>query len=488
MMTTRKPGDGLLRDEAAFRILKDAVVARTGHHYYDDKDDLLWEKLAKRLRAAGVRTVQDYLARLGSPVAGEAEWNALEAEITIGETFFFRFAEQFEALRRNILPAIIERNRETRRIRIWSAGCSTGAEAYSVAIVLRELLGDAIPEWSVGVVGTDINDDVLAAARQATYGKWTLRSMPAEDRARWFTAPGPDGPWTLKPAFRGLAHFERHNLVSLAEGASPLQFTGFDLILCRNVLIYFHADAVARIVTGLADCLAPEGWLLVGHAESSPAFVGALDAVELPGTMAFRPKGALRPDSAAPADVPTAPAPVVAPDRRIRPGPSRAGSAAERARRSAQPPLRPAPLPQSLDPAPAASASGAEALARLRETADRGDLEGGLALAARALAAEPANPALFYYRGLIGRAQDQAAEAEAAFRRAIYLDRSFVMAHYQLGLLLTGRGDLGGGRRALRNAAALAAALPADAELPEGDGMTAGALRTLARLTMSPVA
>jgi chemotaxis protein methyltransferase CheR len=172
------------KDDPAYRALKDAVIARTGHFYYVDKDDLLFERIEKRRRAVAAPTVAAYIERLSGP-GGEAEWNALEAEITIGETFFFRFSDQFDALRRRILPEIIARNAETKRIRIWSAGCSTGAEAYSIAIVLRELLGDALQDWNVGVVGTDINDGFLAQARRGVYGRWALRTTGAADRDRW---------------------------------------------------------------------------------------------------------------------------------------------------------------------------------------------------------------------------------------------------------------------------------------------------------------
>ncbi|HEY8581020.1 MAG TPA: CheR family methyltransferase, partial [Beijerinckiaceae bacterium] len=112
------------KDDPAYRALKDAVIARTGHFYYVDKDDLLFERIEKRRRAVAAPTVAAYIERLSGP-GGEAEWNALEAEITIGETFFFRYAEQFAALRKTILPELIEARSEIRRLRIWSAGCST---------------------------------------------------------------------------------------------------------------------------------------------------------------------------------------------------------------------------------------------------------------------------------------------------------------------------------------------------------------------------
>ena len=189
----RMGGSGLMAARAAvplidagFPQLKSRIIERTGHFYYQDKDDLLWERVRKRLRATGLRGFDAISSLLGDPISGPAEWSRLEAEITIGETFFFRYAEQFAALRATILPEIVARKSATRRLRIWSAGCSTGAEAYSLAILVNEILGESLNDWRVSILGTDINDGFLKAARQAQFGKWALRSMPAPERERYF--------------------------------------------------------------------------------------------------------------------------------------------------------------------------------------------------------------------------------------------------------------------------------------------------------------
>ncbi|KMO37950.1 protein-glutamate methyltransferase, partial [Methylobacterium variabile] len=296
--------------DPAFAVLKGRLVARTGHHYYADKDDLLWERIGRRMRARGLEEPAGYLALLED---SEAEWAALEAEITIGETFFFRYAEQFAALRGTILPERIAARSDERRLRIWSAGCSTGPETYSVGIVLHELLGERLPEWRIGLTGTDINRDVLAVARRAVYGTWALRTLGAEERGRYFR-PGPrEGTFALRPEYRGLARFEPQNLMSLLDGTASLALTDYDLILCRNVLIYFHPDVVQALVRALARRLRPGGWLLLGHAEPNPAFAEFLEAVSLPGTAAYRrPADGAVPDL--PPPVPPAPALDTAPD------------------------------------------------------------------------------------------------------------------------------------------------------------------------------
>jgi chemotaxis protein methyltransferase CheR len=274
--------------DAEFLRLKALLIRRTGHFYYEDKDDLLWERVGRRLRALGLPGIGAYLDRLQDPARGEAEWAALEAEITIGETFFFRYAEQFAALRDTILPDILARNAATRRLRIWSAGCANGSEPYSLAILLRQMLGDAVADWRITLLGTDLNEVALESARGAIFSPWALRSMPAEDKARDFLPmPGGRG-WQLKPQHRSMVRFQRQNLLDLLSPEAALEMTEFDLVLCRNVLIYFHPEVVLQLVRALAARLVPGGWLLLGHAEPSPAYAEFLDPVSLPGTAAWR--------------------------------------------------------------------------------------------------------------------------------------------------------------------------------------------------------
>ncbi|HWX46464.1 MAG TPA: CheR family methyltransferase [Roseomonas sp.] len=463
--------------DADFLRLKSLVIARTGHFYYQDKDALLWERLRRRLRETGLPGTAAYLERLKDPVAGEAEWAALVAEITIGETFFFRYAEQFAALERTILPGIIARNRKERRLRVWSAGCASGAEPYSVAILVRRLLGEALPQWRVSLLGTDLNEAVLRTARRGLYSRWALRSLSAEELERDFTPDAGGRHWALRPQHRSLVRFEQHNLLSLLDGTSPLQINEFDLILCRNVLIYFHPEVVERLVRALAERLNPGGWLLLGHAEPNPAFARFLDVVNLPGTVAYRRSGAPLP--APPPAAPAFTAPMAEPGAWAPlPPPS-------------SPPARPpaAPVPRSAIPPPEGAAPGGAAgadalLEEARALANRGDLVAAQAACRDGLAAEPAHPALHYYDGLVARALGQPEAAERAFRRALYLRRDFVMAHYQLGLLLLDEGHRTAGCRALTVATRIAMGLPGDAALEEGDGMTAQDLRIAARLQL----
>jgi chemotaxis protein methyltransferase CheR len=455
--------------DAGFPHLKSRVIERTGHFYYQDKDDLLWERVRKRLRATGLPDSGAYLNLLDDPISGPAEWGRLEAEITIGETFFFRYVEQFTALRETILPEIMERKAATRRLRIWSAGCSTGAEPYSLAVLVHEILGESLGAWRVSILGTDINDSFLKAARQARFGKWALRSMPDEQRERYFVSVGKEQ-WEVRPEFRSFVRFERHNLLSLLEGTSPLEMTDFDLILCRNVLIYFHPDTVTQIVGALHDRLADEGWMLLGHAEPNPTFSTMMQALNLPGTMAYR-----RGSGDAPLPAPAAVQTEVSLQNWMpllpEPKPEAPAGRQGLLPRAKISPKAPSPAPRD----------AGDLLVEIRTRANAGDFTAAAELCRKALVQQPLGSVLHFYHGLILRGLDRPDKAEESFLKSLYLDKNFAMAHYHLGLLLLADGRLDSGRRSLTNAAHAAAAMPDDSLLEEGDGLTAKDLRDLVR-------
>lgn len=446
--------------------LKQALIARTGHHYYEDKDEVLWDRLRRRMSALGLTDLAAYLRRLDDPETGPAEWRRLEGEITVGETYFLRYVEQFTALRETILPALIEARDGVRRLRIWSAGCSTGAEPFSVAILLHELLGEALPDWRISILGTDINEAALERARDGLFGAWALRSLSADQKAGWFTPEGREH--RLKRPYRSLVRFQHANLLDLLGRDAPLELTEFDLILCRNVLIYFRHDVVAALVGALGERLTAEGWLLLGHAEPNPAFEGALRAELVAGATAYRRRDASQvSDQAPPPWEPLTP-------------PSASASLPTPAR-------PPAPLPpQAQQPQPERGASdpAPETLETVRRLANAGAFEAAAAACRSGLDRQPESAILHFYGGLIAQAQGRAAEAEDALRRAVYLDQAFVMAQYHLGLVRLERGQKAAGRKALAAAAAMAANLSPTSRLCEGEGLTAADLRELARLQL----
>ncbi len=235
---------------------------------------VLAARLDDRMDALGVASLDDYLRAL---TEDEHELATLTESLRVGETRFFRHRAHVSALEKIVIPDLVARKHKAKRVRAWSAGAATGQEAYTLAILLAEAMPEAAG-WDVRVVATDISDDALAVARAGIYPEAALEHVPDRLRARWFL-PAPKKQITVAPALRHLVRFERQNLVD-----SPYPHHT-DVVLCRNVLIYFDPEQRARTVEKLIDSLAPGGYLFLGYAESLRAFVkdGASALECLPG-------------------------------------------------------------------------------------------------------------------------------------------------------------------------------------------------------------
>ncbi len=209
--------------------------------------------------------------------------------LTVGETYFRRDPAQIKALRETILPDVFARNQTHRRLRVWSAGCSTGEEVYTLAILLLERT--LVAEWDIALVGTDVNRESLRVARDALYPAWSFRSTPEEVRERYFEPVG--DAWRLTDEVRRMARFAWMNL-----GADQLlpPVTAADLVVCRNVTIYFDDAATQRLYRTLISALAPGGWLMLGPSDPVPSDTRDLERVEAAETVLWRRMAAPRPE------------------------------------------------------------------------------------------------------------------------------------------------------------------------------------------------
>lgn len=233
-------------------------------------------------------TVDELLASL--PDLSTPRWLFdLVQPLTVGETYFMRDPAQVAALRETVLPDIIARRRTEQRLRVWSAGCSTGEEVYSLAILLAET--NLCWTWDVTLVGTDVNRGSLRVARDARYPAWSFRSTPEAIRQRYFDHLGHE--WQLCESVRGMARFAWLNL-----GSDLLMqpVMDADLVVCRNVTIYFDATATQRLYRTLVTALAPGGWLILGPSDPLPADTTRLDRVEVAETVLWRRRSLARPE------------------------------------------------------------------------------------------------------------------------------------------------------------------------------------------------
>lgn len=245
------------RDVERFRAF---VTRRLGLHLDDTKLGAVAEVLARRVDASG-RSIDAFLEHL-ERASSSAELHAVVVELTVNETYFFRNAEQFRAFMQVALPARLRARSGERQLRILSAGCSTGEEAYTLAILLREAALD--PSWRVSIVGVDVNHVVLEKAARARYSRWSLRETPDDVRRRWFRQEGSE--LVLDEEIRRAVTFEERNLVDVAR--DPWRPGTFDVVFWRNVMMYFTPDHAQRVVDRVTNALVPGGYLFLGHAET----------------------------------------------------------------------------------------------------------------------------------------------------------------------------------------------------------------------------
>ena len=404
--------------------------------------------------------------------AGRRALEAFLGALTVGETHFFRNRPQFEALEYHLLPELIEKRRSTRRLRIWSAGCSSGEEAYSAAMLLRTLLPD-ISEWSITILATDINPEALDRAERAAYGPWSFREVPPSMKARYFKAVGDT--FEVVDEIRALVTFRYLNLVSDSYPSLPTNTLGMDLILCRNVLIYFDDDTVDHVVGRLHSALLDEGNLVVAPAEFSQARFKAFQTLNFPGTVIYKkPVPAASDHAPASAEASggiVSVTPYLVPHRPP-------ATVIENAAAVPPPPAQVTQevLDPSLDPDCAEGEDGQAAYAAARELAGRLELERAAEYVSLAIEQEPLFARAHHLKGLILIELNRFDEALSALRACVFADQSFALGHYTLAGVLTQMKQEIRARRCFDKAAGLLTEMDPEAELEDGDGLTAGRL------------
>jgi chemotaxis protein methyltransferase CheR len=240
---------------------RSAVARHLGLHFDDTKLSFLEDVLRRRVEASG-RDAERYLRSLEAPEAPGGELGALAQELTVAETYFFRHMDQFRAFAERALPDRMCARLPARQLRVLSAGCATGEEAYSLAIMARESLTE--PSWSVAILGVDANPAVLEKAARGRYPAWSLRETPPAARERWFRPEG--GDFALDESVRSSVVFQQRNLAE--DDAGLWQPAAYDVVFCRNVLMYMTPQSAQAIVARLALALAPGAFLFLGHAET----------------------------------------------------------------------------------------------------------------------------------------------------------------------------------------------------------------------------
>src|SRR4051794_17292613 len=403
------------------------------------------------MRACGCATVAEYLRMLAQADAVE-ERQALLDEVTIPETHFFRNPPQIRALRQHVLPELMRQAAGRKRLRIWSAGCSTGEEPYTIAMLIRELL-PAASDWDVRVVATDVSTRALAAARRGQYAERAFVMTDPVDLQRFFVLDAQARTWVVRDEVRELVEFRHHNLVT---DPPPFAEGELDLVLCRNVTIYFDRTTTKRLMQRLHGCLHDGGYLFLGHAETLWQLSSDFALVSLGDAFVYR-----RAD-------PDAERRAVLPDRRTEdePRPTRADRRRGPVDRRAV-----ATLVQTLpSPDPLVAVRTAVAEGRYADAAD---------LAADVVTVTPLRSEAHYLHGLALCNLGNDGQALVMLRKAVYLDADDGFAHFLLGGCLERLGEHVAAVRSYRAAAATLGSRPVDSVAPELGGRSVSELAAL---------
>lgn len=248
--------------QEVFGRLRDLIYRQVGLSFPDSKKYLLENRLQGRLASLHCHSFEEYFHFLEFDPGAKYEWVELKNCVTTNETFFFRDQMQIDCLKGSIFPKLLKAREAGKCLRIWSAGCSSGEEAYTMSLILQEQF-PSLSDWKVEIIGTDISEQVLAMARRGTYGPYAVRNVPPEWLKKHFTMA--DGQYSIKTGLRRWVRFSNLNLFN---DTHMQTIKDVDLVLCRNVLIYFDETGRKKIINGFYNALRDEGLLMIGFSES----------------------------------------------------------------------------------------------------------------------------------------------------------------------------------------------------------------------------
>lgn len=473
-----------------------------------------WRDLERGIISAsaefGFKSIDECAGWLLSGTAAPRQIETLASHLTIGETYFFRDPKVFEALEKHVLPELINSRRETGRkaLKIWSAGCATGEEPYTIAMLLHSMLPD-LKNWRIVIKASDINTNFLEKAERGLYSEWSFRGIPALFRERYFSKTG-NRELEISPRIRDMVDFFYLNLAKDPFPSFLNDIHGMDLIFCRNVFIYFTDALRLKAAQGFRRTLADGGWLIVGPSETSGAIFGRFASVNFPGTTLYRktpagsatlqtgdpyaadfcapePTRGLEPDAVEyAADVP--PPVSTSIEVQVRPDDCSRPQASDRTYEAARACFSEGLLEEAgsilrrlLGDSPDDSRS-LMLLAKIH--ADTGDLAEADSWCRKAIAADKLNPLCHFLHATILQEQRRPEDAVASLKKVLYLDADFVPGHFVLGNLLRAHGRGREASKCFENALSILESREAEEELPGADGMTAGRLREVIKAAL----
>lgn len=248
---------------AQFNKLAKIIYDRSGIHFPENKRYVLESRLSRRLQELEMDNYEDYISFLTMGPYQQEEFQEMFNKITINETSFFRNEPQLDVFEKHVLPELLDARKSVKRLRIWSAACSSGEEPYTLAMLVHRTLGLQLMDWRIEILGTDISEQMLEVAQSGRYTDYALRSTSTLMKQRYFKQDGHT--WLIDPTIKSMVNFE---VMNLKDRLAAKRHGVYDVIFCRNVLIYFDQPMKEQVISTFWDQLKPDGTLFIGHSET----------------------------------------------------------------------------------------------------------------------------------------------------------------------------------------------------------------------------
>lgn len=493
-MSHNLPDDLLLR-------LSRTIAVKTALHFPKERWKDLERKAGTVAKKFGYPDIEEFTSYLESSPLTVDQIEILASHLTVSETYFWREPQSFEALEQKILPKLIRsRMQKEKRLRIWSAGCSSGEEPYSIAIALKRLIPD-IKDWNITILATDINPRTLKKAMRGIYGKWSFRNAPDWLQGKYFH-DREDEKHEILPEIKKMVTFAHLNLAE-ANYPSPLNNTNaMDIIFCRNVLMYFTGERVKQVIHNLHHSLADGGWLIVSSSELSQQVFSQFTSVNYPGAIVYlkdhQKTKMLKP-------VPFAEVPQLQKHFHL---PLKPVHKIEKIK-PVLPEIKKEDIKETESPLPGRSnyeealnsysqgsyaevidtlehhaATPEEFVLLIRALANQNKLTEAIAQCERVIAINKLHPGLHFLFATILQEHNQFSKAITSLNHVIYLDPNSVLAYYTMGNIFLRQGGALRAKRSFENALALLKKCNDDDIVPESEGLTAGRLREIINATI----
>ncbi|MGV6814759.1 MAG: CheR family methyltransferase [Phycisphaerales bacterium] len=260
-----------------FKRMAKIIYDRSGIHFPDSKKYIIESRLSLRVADLDMEDFDQYIGYLTMGPYQTEEFQEMFNRITINETSFFRNDAQLKVFETQILPHLLEVRASTKKLRIWSAACSTGEEPFTIAMLLHRTLGVRLSDWRIEILGTDISEKALKVAQSGKYNSYAVRTTPSLMKDRYFKEDGRD--FILDDTIRSMVNFEKHNL---KDTMAARRHGKWDVIFCRNVLIYFDDEMKAGVLNMFNNQLAPDGTLFIGHSERIKTLTDKFTQLQIP--------------------------------------------------------------------------------------------------------------------------------------------------------------------------------------------------------------